>query len=110
MSLLFSSEFFGIVTTMAGCMLYTRTPEFSLFRTILAVLFTLGGVIITLKSDRKWLVAVHAAIWISALLLPILPKPLQNLFSVTYALSLIPFVLNLIRFVIRKLVGIEEDK
>ncbi len=110
MSLLFSSEFFGIVTTLAGCMIYTRTSEFSLFRTIPAVLFTLGGVIITLKSGRKWLVAVHAAIWISALLLPFLPKPLQNLFSVIYALSLIPFVLNILRLIIRRLVGIEDNK
>ncbi len=109
MSFLFRGEFFGLVMTLVGCMIYTRTPEFSLFRTILAVLLTLGGIVITLKTSRKWLAAIHGAVWILALLLPVLPKPLQNLLSVVFTSALIPFVLNLIRLFIRKMVGIGDD-
>ena len=108
MSFLFSNEFFGLVMTLFGCMIFSRAPEFSLFRTILAVLLTLGGIAVTLKTTRKWLLVVHGVIWASALLLPVLPKPLQNLLSVIYTLALIPFVLNILRWFIHKKVGIDD--
>ena len=108
MSVLFSREFFGLVMTLVGCMIVSRNPEFSLFSTALAVLLTLGGMAVTLRTSRKWLLAVHIAVFASALLLPMMPKPLQNLFSVVYTAALIPFVLNIIRLLIRKMVGSED--
>ena len=110
MSVLFSREFFGLVMTLVGCMIYSRNPEFSLFNTIIAVLLTLGGMAVTLKTSRKWLLAVHIAAFVSALMLPVMPKAFQNLFSVIYTLALIPFVLNILRLLIRKMVGIEDSK
>lgn len=109
MSILFSSAFFGIVMTLTGCMLFT-SGEFSLFRTILAVLLTVGGLTLTFRSSLKWLIAVHVLAWVSALTLPLLPKPLGNLLSVLYTASLIPFVLNVLRAIIHKLVGIEDKE
>ena len=108
MSILFSGEFFGIVTTLVGCMIYT-SGEFSPFRTVIAVLFTLGGIALTLGTPRKWLLAVHILAWALALAMPVLPKLLGNLFSVLCTAALIPFVLNILRRIIRKLVGTEED-
>ena len=110
MSVLFSQEFFGLVITLVGCMIYNRNPGSSLFSTILAILLTLGGITVTLKTSRKWLLAVHIAAFASALMLPVMPKALQNLFSVIYTLALIPFVLNILRLLIRKMVGIEDSK
>ena len=109
-SVLFSREFFGLVMTLVGCMIYSRNLEFSLFNTIIAVLLTLGGMAVTLKTSRKWLLAVHIAAFVSALMLPVMPKAFQNLFSVIYTLALIPFVLNILRLLIRKMVGIEDSK
>ena len=110
MSFLFSGELFGIVMTMVGCMIYIQTPEFSLFRTIVAVLLTVGGIAVTLKTTRKWLLPVHALIWASALFFQVLPKPLQNLLSVIYTAALIPLVFNILRLLIRRKVGLDDNK
>ena len=109
MPFLFSYEFFGIVMTLVGCLIYT-SGDFAVFRTILAVLLTIGGIMLTLKTSRKWLLTVHVLMWGLALAFPLLPKPIHNWLSVLYTAALIPFVLNIIRIVIRRLVGIEEKK
>ena len=109
MPVLFSGEFFGIVTTLVGCMLFT-SGDFSVFRTVLAVLLTVGGIALTLRTSRKWLLALHVLAWALALTLPFLPKPLGNLFSVLCTAALIPFVLNIFRLIIRKLVGTEDNE
>ncbi len=109
MPFLFSHEFFGIVMTLVGCLIYT-SGDFAAFRTILAVLLTIGGIVLTLKTSRKWFLTIHVLVWGFALAFPLLPKPLQNWLSVLYTAALIPFVLNIIRIVIRRLVGGEEKK
>ena len=108
MSVLFSREFFGIVTTMVGAMIYSGAPEFSLFRAIIAAFFVVGGIVVTLGTPRKWLLAVHAPIIASAVFLWVLPKPLQNLLSVLYTAALIPFVLYILRWLIRRKVGLDD--
>ncbi|MBE6726468.1 MAG: hypothetical protein E7576_14955 [Ruminococcaceae bacterium] len=108
MSVLFSGEFFGIVMTLVGCMLFT-SGDFSLFRTVLAAALTLGGISVTLKTSRKWLLVLHVLAWGLALALPHLPKPVGNLYSVLCTAALIPFVLNVLRLIIRRLVGTEDN-
>ena len=108
MSFLFSGECFGLVMTLTGCLLFTE--KFSVLRTTLAVLLTVCGILVTWRTERKWFLAFHAAAWALALLLPVLPKPVQNLFTILCALALIPFVLNVLRLIIRRLVGAEDER
>ena len=106
MSFLFSGECFGLVMTLTGCMLFTE--KFSVLRTVLAVLLTLAGMAGTWRTGRKGFLAFHAAAWALALLFPVLPKPLGNLFTILCAFALIPFVLNILRLIIRRLVGMDD--
>ena len=108
-SVLFSREFFGIVMTLTGCEVFTG-GKFSVFRAVLAALLTLGGIALTLRSSRKWLLVLHVLAWAAALALPRLPKPVGNLFTILCAAALIPFVLNVIRLIFRKLAGIGESE
>ncbi len=108
MAFLFSSEFFGFVLTLVGSMIYGWTPTFSIFRTIIAILFTIGGVMITLQTKKKPLLIGHGIIWATALLFPVMPSFLQTIFSTIYALALIPFVLYFIKWLYNKILGGEE--
>ena len=68
------------------------------------------GIPVTWRTERKWFLAFHAAAWALAILRPALPKPVQNLFTILCALALIPFVLNVLRLIIRRLVGMDDER
>ena len=106
MGVLLSGEVFGYILTMVGGTIYAWTNNFSIVRTIIGVLISLGGIKISLEAfvGKKCLIG-HIMIWALILLTPVMPPALREILGVVFALAFLPFVLGIVKWIYGKLTG-----